>query len=166
MGYRLVRMATKQPRTIKADLQLQARIGTGKIDEKAVVAAQKVIDEDETDFTVLARPDLDALQKAIIAAKEDMSDGPAILDSIRHPIMNLKANAGSFKYDFVSQLTAMILTVLEKADEPDKKLIQAADVLHKTVLLALAYKMKGDGGQNGKALLQAFSVFCDKYQAG
>ena len=156
----------RRPRKIKADRELQARIGTGKIDEKKVEEAQKVIDEDETDFVLLARPDLELLQTAVSEAKKDISDGVAVMASLKKPIMNLKANAGSFKYEFVSQLTSMVLLLFEAVDKPDKKVVQIADVLHKTILLALAYQMKGDGGKNGKILVETFHQLCEKYKAG
>lgn len=153
------------PKRIKASRELQGKVGFGGIDAKKVEAAQKVMDENKVDFGPLAKPELDKLQKAIDRANEDLGDSRAVMESFRTPIMNLKANAGSFNYKFVSDLTAMILTFLEGIDVPNRKVVQIVDILHKTILLALAYKMKGDGGQNGKVLLEAFQKICRKYKA-
>lgn len=151
-------------RRIKASKELQLKVGTGNINEASIKAAQKVIDEDKTEFAELARPQLKKLQDAINDASKSKADGQAVLQSFREPMMNLKANAGSFKYEFVGQLTGMVLMLLENLDKPDKKVIQIVDSVHKTILLALAYKMKGDGGAAGKELLAAFQVLCQKYQ--
>ena len=78
--------------------------------------------------------------------------------------MNLKANAGAFKYGFVSGMTGTVLMFLETIERPDKKVVQIVDILHKTILLALAYQMKGDGGKNGAALQAAFEAVCKKYK--
>lgn len=154
----------KKARKIKANKELQLKVGTGQIDERVVDAAQKVIEDNTVDFAPVAKPELDALQKAMDAARKDMSDGQAVLDSLKTPIMNLKANAATFKYKFISDLTGTVLMFLENVNKPDKKILQIVDVLHKTILLSLAYNMQGDGGDNGKVLLAAFSKLCQKYK--
>lgn len=159
-------MTKKLPKTIKASRELQSKVGTGQIDEAKIAAAQKVMDEDNTEFSVLAKPDLAKLQTAINAAKESLDDAQGVMQSFKTPIMNLKANAGSFKYEFVGDLTGMVLMLLEAADKPDSKLVKLIDSLHKTILLALANNMKGDGGQAGKELVAAFKEVCRKYAAG
>ncbi len=158
-------MGKKLPKKIKASRELQNKVGIGTIDEKKVNAAQGVMDNNKVDFGPLARPDLDRLQQAIDAARTDSGqDDKAVMQSLKTPIMNLKANAGSFNYSFVSQLTGMVLLFLEGIEKPDRKVIQIADILHKTLLLALAYQMSGDGGANGKVLLKTFEEVCRKYK--
>lgn len=157
-------MVKKLPKKIRASRELQGKVGIGVIDEKKIGAAQRLMDNNKVDFGPLARPDLDRLQKAIDAAREGMSDSAAAMQSLKIPIMNLKANAGSFNYGFVSQLTGMVLLFLEDIDKPDKKIIQIVDILHKTILLALAYQMSGDGGNNGQMLLKTFEEVCRKYK--
>lgn len=159
-------MAKKQPKTIKASRELQAKVGTGQIDEKKIEEAQKIMDEDDTEFSVLAKDDLAKLQQAIDSAKKSLDDEDAVMQSFKTPIMNLKANAGSFKYEFVSSLTGMVLMLLETVEKPDKKLVKIVDSLHKTILLALASEMKGDGGKAGQELIGAFKDVCRKYTAG
>ncbi len=157
-------MGKEDVKRIKASKELQRKVGTGTIDTRIVEKAQDVMDDNTVDFGPLARPDLDLLQKAIDNAAKDMSDGDAVLASFKEPIMNLKSNAGTFKYQFVSQLTGTVLMFLENVDKPDKKIVQIVDVLHKTILLSLAYQMKGDGGANGKELLKSFEEICTRYK--
>lgn len=153
---------TSNSKRIKASEKLKRKIGTGQIDDAKILAAQKVIDENDVDFREVANPDLKKLQKAIDAARQTGCDSSDIVESFKVPIMNLKANAGTFHYKFISDLTSMVLLLFEGYGTPDRKLVQIADVLHKTILLALAYQMKGDGGANGKALVAAFEEICKK----
>jgi hypothetical protein len=152
----------KQARRIKASMELQQRVGTGEIEKKSVVAAQDVMDNTDVDFKEIAKPELDALQKAIDTAGKGITDDT--LQSLKTPIMNLKANAAVFKYQMISELTGMVLILFETVDQPDKKIIKIADILHKTILLALAYGMSGDGGKNGAVLIKAFEQVCRKYK--
>lgn len=149
---------------IKASRELQNKVGTGTINEEKISAAQKIMDDNKTDFAPLAKPELDKLRKAIEKAREDSSNPDAIMKSLKTPIMNLKANAGTFNYGFLSKLTGTVLLFLEDVKTPDRKIIQIVDVLHKTILLALAYQMRGDGGKNGKVLLHIFEELCEKYR--
>lgn len=157
-------MGKKLPRKIKASRELQGKVGMGPIDEKKVLAAQKVIDNNEVDFSQLARPELDVLQRVVAGAKTDRNYDDVLMAELKTPIMNLKANAGTFNYAFVSELTGTVLMFFENVEKPDKKIVQIADILHKTILLALAYQMKGDGGAAGKALLETFQDVCSKYK--
>ncbi len=150
------------PKKIKASKDLQNRVGTGNIDQHKIDEAQRIIDTSKVDFGEIAKPELNKLQKAIDKARKN-PQGDEVMESFMTPIMNIKANAGAFNYKFVSDLTGMILMFLEGIDESDRKVVQIVDVLHKTILLALAYQMKGDGGENGKALLSAFKEICAKY---
>lgn len=154
-------------RRIAASRDLQNKVGTGTVNEAVVSRAQKVMDTNTVDFAPLAQPDLTALQNAIDNAKTEFKtpeavDHKAILQSFKTPVMNIKSNAGTFKYEFVSQLTAMVLLLLENKQKVDTRLIKVVDVLHKTTLLALAYDMKGNGGDNGQVLLESFKKLCEK----
>lgn len=148
---------------IEADKKLQERVGTGKIEEETVQKAQKVMDTNQVDFGPLAKPFLDELTAALEKANAgEGGDDKEVMESISMPIMNLKANAGTFKFELISGLTGTVLNFLENINGPDKKALQIVDLLHKTILLILAYKMTGDGGKDGKALMAAFAEVCQK----
>ena len=157
-------MSNSKVRKITASKELQNKVGTGTIDTTKVEEAQKVIAENKVDFAPLAKPHLDALRGAIEDAQKDHSDSAAVLESFSVPIMNLKANAGTFNYQLVSKLTDSVLLFLEGVEKIDKKIIQIIDLLYKTVLLVLAHEMKGEGGKEGEALIKAFQEVCRKYK--
>ena len=154
---------SKDVKRIEADKRLQQRVGTGKISEESVQKAQKVMDTNQVDFGPLAKPFLEELKKAVEDAKAGGKDDKEIMEAISMPIMNLKANAGTFKFELISGLTGTVLNFLENIEGPDKKVLQIVDLLHKTILLILARKMTGDGGKNGQALMMAFAEVCQKY---
>lgn len=149
---------------IKANLDLQKKVGTGSIDEKKVERAQDVIKNNKVDFAPIAKPHLDELSKAIKASLglKNPANEKEILESYMTPIMNIKANAATFNYSLISGLAGTVLTFLEDVKKYDKKVVQIVDLLYKTILLILARKMSGDGGGEGKALLGAFHDVCQK----
>lgn len=153
-----------EAKRIKANLDLQKKVGTGAIDEKKVARAQEVIKNNKVDFAPIAKPHLDELSKAIKSSLGLTNpDSPkAILESYMTPIMNIKANAATFNYSLISGLAGTVLTFLEDVGKYDRKVVQIVDLLYKTILLILARKMAGDGGGEGKALLGAFHDVCQK----
>ncbi len=157
---------TGDPETkrIKANLDLQKKVGTGSIDEKKVEKAQEVIKNNKVDFAPIAKPHLDELSKAIKASLglKNPPNEKEILESYMTPIMNIKANAATFNYSLISGLAGTVLTFLEDAKKYDKKVVQIVDLLYKTTLLILARKMSGDGGPEGRALQNAFHDVCQK----
>lgn len=156
--------ADQDTKRIKANLDLQKKVGTGSIDEKKVEKAQDVIKNNKVDFAPIAKPHLDELSQAIKASMglKNPSNEKEILESYMTPIMNIKANAATFNYSLISGLAGTVLTFLEDAKKYDKKVVQIVDLLYKTTLLILARKMSGDGGAEGRALLAAFHDVCQK----
>lgn len=149
---------------IKASLDLQRRVGTGAIDERKIERAQDVIKNNKVDFGPIARPHLDELSKAISQTRgvKKPDNEREILESFMTPIMNIKANAATFNYSLISGLAGTVLTFLEDVGKFDKKVVQIVDLLYKTILLVLAQKISGDGGNQGRALLGAFHDVCQK----
>lgn len=154
----------EEAKRIKASLELQKRVGTGTIDERKVEKAQDVIKNNKVDFAPIAKPHLDELSRAIKSSMglKNPPNQKEILESYMTPIMNIKANAATFNYSLVSGLAGGVLTFLEDVGKYDKRVVQIVDLLYKTILLVLARKMAGDGGNEGKALLMAFHEVCQK----
>jgi hypothetical protein len=153
--------ADNTAKTIAASRELQKRVGTGEIDEKVVKKAQTVMDNNTVDFGPLARPYLTALTTAVADARKV----PGVMDkktveTLSVPIMNLKANAATFNYSLISGLTGVVLTFIESHEKPGRKTLQVVELLNKTIMLLVARKMTGDGGEIGMALQKAFKDVC------
>jgi len=156
-------MEQKEARVIKASRNLQAKVGTGRVDENRIAQAQAVMDENTVDFRSVVKSDLDALRKILAAYQKNPEKIPE-KDRVSRIIMNIKANAGTFKYELVSTLSAAVLTLLDGNQRLDKKAIRIIDVLYKTVLFITHKQIKGDGGKEGRELADAFAEMCDSYK--
>ena len=156
-------MKQTEARVIKASRNLQAKVGTGRVNEDMIAQAQAVMDENTVDFLPVVKPDLDALRKILAVYHKNPEKVPA-KDRMSRIIMNIKANAGTFKYELVSTLSAAVLTLLDGIDRLDKKAMRIIDVLYKTVLFITHKQIKGDGGEEGRELADAFAEMCDSYK--
>lgn len=153
-----------EARKIKASKKLQMKVGTGKIDDKVVKQAQKTLEENKVDFAPIAMPHLNEIRDRVAEVKKSGKYGETSIEEFSMPIMNLKANAGSFDYETVGDMASTVLMFLENLDKLDKKVVQIIDLLHKTVLLIIAKEMKGKNHPEGKALIAAFQEVCQKYK--
>lgn len=153
----------KQPRVIKANYVLQAKIGSGPLDSKTVEKCQKVIDNNDVDFAPLAIQFLDTLKKAIEEARQGNVNLEESIQTMTQPVMELKANAKIFKYDLIGNLANVMLSFLEAIKTMDKNVIEIVDAHHKTLTAIVTNKMKGNGGVNGKQLEQELKDACKRY---
>jgi len=154
---------SKDVRFIKANKELQYRVGTGKIDDETLIKAQDVLNKNTTDFYPVAKPDLEKLESALDEYNGDECDG-GIKEKFTKPIMNLKANAGNFKYSIVSDLAGTVLTMLDNISSVDKKAVKIIKVLHQTILLAIYKEMKDGSEAAEKDLVTAFQEMCKSYR--
>jgi hypothetical protein len=153
----------KQPRVIKANYVLQAKVGSGPLDQKTVDACQEVMDNNDVDFAPLAMEFLDKLSVAIKHAKSDGADLKTTIQEMAQPVMQLKANAAIFKYDLIGKLANVMLSFLESVRALDKTVIEIVDAHHKTLTAIVLKKMKGDGGTYGVQLEQELKDACLRY---
>jgi len=153
----------KQPRVIKANYVLQAKVGSGPLDERTVEKCQQVMDSADIDFAPLANEYLNKLEFAIIKVRSGELTGQDAKQAMTQPVMELKANASTFKYDLIGNMANIMLSFLETVKTLDKTVIEIVDVHHKTLKAILANKMKGDGGASGKALEQELKDACKRY---
>lgn len=153
----------KQPRVIKANYMLQAKIGSGPLDEKVVARCQQVMDENDVDFAPLAKEFLDKLKTAIEQAKTGELSLEQSVQAMTQPVMELKANAAIFKYSLIGNLANVMLSFLEAIKKMDPTVIDIVDAHHKTLTAIVNNKMKGDGGATGKKLEQELKDACKRY---
>lgn len=158
--------AERKVKHIKASQDLPRRVGAGRIDENVIEKAQKVIDETEIDFGPLAENDLSALLRSIETAKSNDGNNMEAIskDSVLVPIMNLKANAGSFHYQLVSEIGSLVLNALEKTPEVNKEMMEIVELLYQSIHLIIVDNMKGNGGKKGRELDIAFRELCNNYE--
>ena len=147
----------------KADKSLQARIGTGPLDDRVVERCQDVMDSNDVDFAPLAMEYLNQLETAIEDAKNSDQSMKETLQSLTGPVMQLKANASTFKYDLIGNLANIMLSFLEAIQEMDDDAISIVAAHHQTLKAIVLKKMTGDGGPVGKQMEDELKGACKRY---
>ena len=113
-----------KPKVYKASQMLQAKVGTGPLDERVVEKCQEIIDNNEVDFAPLAMEYLDKLSEAVKGIKSGDLATKAAVHSLTAPVMQLKANAATFKYTLIGNLANVMLSFLEAIKELDDDAIR------------------------------------------
>ncbi|MCD8493876.1 MAG: hypothetical protein LRY39_00290 [Alphaproteobacteria bacterium] len=156
-------MEPKKAKVIKANYELQQRVGSGPLDEKKVAECERIIQENNIDFAPMAAQFLGKLEQAIQFAKSPDIDLAEAKQKMTQPVMELKANAAVFKYDLVSTLANVMLSFLEAVKTIDRTVIEIVEAHHKTLSIIVLKKMAGDGGQAGKLFEQELKEACKRY---
>ncbi len=144
---------TKEPEiVIKADKYLQQKIGTGQISPNLITKSETVMDETEIDFAPIAQSFLKEFKKAIDTAEKSKTPCEEIKEDITLSIMQLKANASTFKHDLIGELSGTTLEFLESTAEIDKTIIEILNAQHSTLSHLVNIDTKSDGGIAGEAL--------------
>lgn len=154
-----------KPKVIKAQKDLQEKVGTGKIDEAIVEKCQAVMDNNDIDFQPVAMEFLDKLTQAIKEAKKADINTQDSIGGLTAPVMQLKANAATFKYDLIGNLANVMLSFLENITELDKDAISIVEAHHKTLTAIVIKKMQGNGGAFGKQMEEELKSACQRYFA-
>ena len=158
-------MDEKEPRIVKANHLLQAKVGIGSIDEKKIRKSQKVMDSTNVDFVTMAQQYLADLENAITYARTSEEPAKKKIQSMTEPVMQVKANAGMFGYALVGVLASVMLNFLETLESVDDDVISIVDAHHKTLKVLINNQMKGDGGEYGQQLQAELKDACRRYFA-
>ena len=155
--------ASTDIKIIKADYTLQSKVGSGPLDERIVERCQDVMDNNNVDFAPMAEKLLDKLKENTEKLKSGSSSLEEGTQDLRATIMELKANAGTFKYELIGNLANIMLTFLEALRVADDNAIEIVNAHEKTLRMIVVRRMKGDGGQGGLALQKELKAACKRY---
>lgn len=159
-------MAAKDEQNVnvyKASKMLQQKVGSGPLDEAIVAKSQKVLDENDVDFTPLGLQFLAKLELALKSANDESIPMKDRKQALTAPVMELKANASIFKYNLIGNLANIMLSFLESTPELDKDAITIVDAHHKTLNMIVVKRMTGDGGQHGEIFMRELKDACTRY---
>jgi len=150
----------------KADHTLQRKVGAGPLDEKIVKRCQDVMDNNDVDFLPLAMEFLDKLEQSIKNAEKngEISMKEAV-QGMTTPVMQLKANASTFKYHLIGNLANVMLSFLETVKKLDDDAISIVSAHHQTLKAIILNKMAGDGGDVGRKMENELKSACKRYFA-
>ena len=150
-------------RVIKASTMLQAKVGTGTIDEEKIRKMQRIMDQPKTDFVPMALQLLDELAAATANARQNGGDPAPLLSQMTIPVMQLKAHAAMFNYPLVGDIARNALDFLENVTTADKGVIDIIDAHHRALGLVIKGKLSGDGGAHGKIMESELKDACSRY---
>lgn len=148
---------------LRANKSLQAKVGAGPLDERVVERCQKVMDSNTVDFAPLALEYLGKLEEAIALARNGSIDMKQAVHDMTAPVMQLKANASTFKYTLIGSLANIMLSFLEAIKEMDSDVIAIVNAHHQTLKAIVLKKMTGDGGAVGKTMEEELKGACARY---
>lgn len=149
----------------KANFMLQQKVGSGPIDERVIAQSQKVMDENDVDFTPMGLDFLSKLKAAINQASDTNIDMKIRKQALTAPVMELKANAPIFGYPLIGNLANIMLSFLEAITEIDADAIQIVGAHHTTLHAIVIKKMKGEGGEHGAIFISELKDACARYFA-
>ena len=147
----------------KANKMLQAKVGTGPLNTETVEKMQEVMDNNDVDFSPLAMEYLDKLMDAIEKSKAGQLEVNEAIQAMTAPVMQLKANASTFKYHLIGNLANVMLSFLEGVKEIDQGVIEIVAAHHSTLQAIVIKKMQGDGGAAGKQMETELKDACKRY---
>ncbi len=147
----------------QANKMLQAKVGTGPVEQEKIQVCQEKLDENTTDFAPMAAGFLKELREAIDTAQSGDEDLESLRQNVTKPVMHLKANASMFGYTLIGDLANIMLNFLESVRALDKDIIAIIDAHHATLSAIVSKKLSGDGGETGKAMKQELLAACKRY---
>lgn len=125
---------------------LKAKVGSGGIDEKLIIKAQKIIEETKVDFLPTGQRYLKSLEEGVSTTKANRGrmDDEGLIATMLYPAMQLKANGGMFGYPLVTAVAARLIRFLEQIHEAND---DALEVIHAYIETLKAILLMGEGNR-------------------
>jgi hypothetical protein len=155
---------SKKPKFITPPNRLKMKAGSGGLPQQTIAKAQNFMDNYKIDFRPEAEKlnqNLEAASKAIMKAVNE--NAPCDKDQLIVPVMQLKANAGQFKYQLISDVADICLQFLESLETYDLEVLDIVRAHQKTIHIIIESDLKGDGGKNGFQLVEELHKACQRY---
>jgi len=129
----------KKVHIVKASRLLQAKVGYGKINPRKIEACQKRMDTlcRTIDFSPVLTEYLEKLESCIATIEAEQTESQALRENLTNIVMQLKANAGMFGHELLSQLAATMLTFVETVKRIDRDVLDILRAHQQTILVIL-----------------------------
>ncbi len=153
---------------IKPPNIIKAKVGDGGLSDAILNRAQAVLEQHAKDFKPLAEIYLDQMQAGINEASEHQAHGVANeneedIAKILFPCVQLKANGAMFQYPLVTRIAQRFVQFMEVVERLDQETLEIATAFHKTIKIVINAQIKGDGGEQGDALVEELNNACKRY---
>jgi hypothetical protein len=153
----------KKTRFLNPPNYLKQKVGSGGLPEKVLLQADKIMEQNNLDFSVYVKKFLDHIDVTVSQAlKSEFRTHEHVL-SIVYPVMQLKAHGGMFGYQLISEISANLLMFLENIHVLDDDAAEIVRVHYNTLLMLSNNDIRGLGGAEGYNLLSELQGVCDRY---
>ena len=142
---------------------LRSKAGYGGIDPKVLARAEAYIENNDVDFTDIAKDILVRLDKAVAAIRHDENRSKEGINRMVAPVMEMKANGAMFQYGLLTDVADILLDFLENADNLDDDAMAIVDIHRKTFSIIINGCLKGTGGVQGDILIKELDEACARY---
>ncbi len=142
---------------------IKSKVGSGGLPVEIIQRAQMSIEDNKQEFEPTAEIYLNALSEMIVKCQRGEFSGERAIAALISPAMQLKSQGSMFKYPLLTEVGSILVNFLEVIKRLDN---DAYDVIvaHKiTIQAILAGRLQGDGGQQGRALVDALKSACIRY---
>ena len=150
MGNRPDVQIIKPPNTL-----MKAKTGRGRVtpDAEAIKRAEVAIKKIGEDFASWARSDLDEMDQALAAARNDPEQQEEYIMQIFRRAMELKGQGGSFGYDLISQVGDSLKKFTESRREASPRDVEIIAAHVQAMRVVMVEDIRGDGGDVGRAIV-------------
>ncbi len=134
---------------------LKAKTGSGKVklDSQAIQRAESAIQKIGEDFPEWAQRDLDDMEKALAAARQNPDQLEDCIMQIFRRSMELKGQGGSFGYDLISQIGDSLKKFTESRNDANPRDVEIIAAHVSAMRVVMLQDIKGDGGNVGRAIV-------------
>ena len=155
---------TQNVKFITPPNRLKMKVGGGGIPEERIQRAQEVINNFEMDFRPEARKLAITLDKATNDAIQSIKSKKVFnKEKMIHPVMQLKANGGMFKYCLLTDVADICLQFMEAVHDFNTEAIEIIKAHENAIQIIIKNDLKGDGGPEGYTLVQELHKACTRY---
>lgn len=153
-----------KPKFIAPNKALQKKVGATPFKKESVTKADQFIDENNIDFSPLAKQFLNDMRAALDNAHAGQNDPHKLVEALTEPVMQLKANAATFKYPLITQLMNVLLNFLETLDALNNDSMKIAELSYGSVKVMLVKKMQNPYDKQGDMLVKEFAKAIARYR--
>ncbi|MEQ9491826.1 MAG: response regulator [Alphaproteobacteria bacterium] len=157
----------------KLHRHLKAKLTTGNgdageplFDPELIAAAEAKIAEMESDYSDWVQDSIAEMDKAHSAMVEDPSVSEQNMETIHRVALELRGQGGIFGYPLMTQFGKSLYETTSADPDPTSKRLSLIEAHIDLIKVVVKQKIKGDGGETGRDLLQSLAQAKKKFSAG
>ena len=127
-----------------------------------VLEAEAVVAEMAENYTIWVRDDIATARSALTKAKENLADNAESIREIFSVCHDIKGQGSSFGFDLMTMLGASLCDLLREGGSVTERKLAVVEAHVDALAFVIDRKIKGDGGDKGRQLVDKLQKFADK----